>query len=143
MKTFPKPLKERVYESIKYFQDQYPDLDICIIGSMSMYLQDIKYKYPHDIDIVILNNTMSNDEFKEFSNKVYLMCWRLTGLRIDLLHNPENIEYNVIDLYDLQVKCNTLRHYIEYKTKFSESVGQKHKDGLEELNQILDEKENT
>ena len=142
MKPFHKPLKERVYDSIKYFQAQYPDLDICIVGSMSMFLQDINYKYPHDIDIVILNNTMSDNEFKKFKDKIYLMCWQLTGLKIDLLHKSENIDYNVIDLYGLQVKCNTLRHNIEYKTKFSESGNQKYKEGLEELNYILNEKEN-
>lgn len=71
------------------------------------------------------------------------MCWKKTGLKIDLLHKPENVEYNVINLYELQIKCNTLRHYIEYKTIFSENGNQKYKDGLEELNNILNEQENT
>lgn len=141
MKTFPKPLKERVYESIKYFQKQYPDLDICIVGSMSMYLQDINYKYPHDIDIVILNNDMSETEFKEFGKKIFLMCWRLTGLKIDLLSNKEEVKYNIVDLYGLPVKCNTVDHNKAYLIKFSK--GQKYKDELNQLNYVLDGKENS
>ena len=143
MKTFPKPLKERVYESLKIFQEQYPNLDICVVGSMSMYLQDIEYKYPHDIDIVILNNEMSNDEFEQLGKKIYLMCWKTTGLRLDLLHKPENVDYVIINLYGLQVKCNTLQHYIEYRTKFYENGHQKYKDGLDQLTHILDGKENS
>lgn len=143
MKTFPKALKERVYESIKLFNEKYPEFDICIVGSMSMYLQDIDYKYPHDIDIIILNKDLSENDYIKYKDEIFLMCWKKTGLKIDLLHKPENVEYNVINLYELQIKCNTLRHYIEYKTKFSENGNQKYKDGLEELNNILNEQENT
>lgn len=76
MKTFPKALKERVYESIKLFNEKYPEFDICIVGSMSMYLQDIDYKYPHDIDIIILNKDLSENDYIKYKDEIFLMCWK-------------------------------------------------------------------
>ena len=143
MKTFQKPLKERVSETLKIFQEQYPDLDICVVGSMSMYLQDIEYKYPHDIDIVILNNEMSDNEFEEFGKKIYLMCWRTTGLRIDLVTNIGDVDYNIIDLYGLKIKCNTPNHNKAYLAKFGIGKDQKYKVELERLTHILDGKEDS
>jgi len=38
MVTVQKPIKERVYDALKLFNESFPDLDICIVGSMSLYL---------------------------------------------------------------------------------------------------------
>lgn len=145
MVTVQKPIKERVYDALKLFKESFPDLDICIVGSMSLYLQGINYKYPHDLDIIILNKEMSDEEYLEFRNKIHLMFWKQTGVAIDL-SKFRKTEYKEIQLYDIIIKCCILDEYIlscelsynaikDKNTKFALV----YKDKIERLKQIKDE----
>ena len=145
MVTIQKPIKERVYDALKLFKESFPDLDICIVGSMSLYLQGINYKYPHDLDIIILNKEMSDEEYLEFKNKIHLMFWKQTGVAIDL-SKFRKTEYKEIQLYDIIIKCCILDEYIlscelsynaikDKNTKFALV----YKDKIERLKQIKDE----
>lgn len=140
MKTFPKALKERVYESIKLFNEKYPEFDICIVGSMSMYLQDIDYKYPHDIDIIILNKNLSEDDYIKYKDEIFLMCWKKTGLKIDLRPYTET-EYIHINLFNMDIKCCTLKNYIKH-TEFiyNQYKSELYMDKLRRLKHLENEK---
>lgn len=151
MVTVQKPIKERVYDALKLFKDSFPDLDVCIVGSMSLYLQNIEYKYPHDLDITILNKEMSDEEYLEFRNKIHLMFWKQTGIAIDLSKSKlKKFGYIEIQLFDMMVKCHSLEEYIMSSELNYNAIKDKnsrgaevYKDKIERLKRIKNEIDKT
>lgn len=122
MKAFPKPLKERIYEAICILNKKFPDYDICIVGSSSLYLRNIDYKVPEDLDIVILNENLKEKSHYDYKCIVEYAAYKETGLYIDALSNKHgSFPYDEICLFDKKVKVIKPEAYLEMKKKFAES----------------------
>lgn len=122
MNTFLKPLKERIYEAICILNNKFPDYDICIVGSSSLYLRDIDYKVPEDLDIVILNENLKEKSHYDYKCIVEYAAYKETGLYIDALSNKHGtFPYDEIGLFDKKVKVIKPEAYLEMKKKFAES----------------------
>lgn len=144
MKTFSKPLKERIYEAISILNTKFPDYDICIVGSSSLYIRDIEYKKPEDLDIVILNENLRQKSHYDYKRIVAYAAYKETGLYIDALGNKHGkFDYDIIDLYDKKVKVIKPEMYLEMKKKFSEnknmikSKREKHKNTIPILEEAI------
>lgn len=117
-----KTLKERIYEAICILNKKFPDYDICVVGSSSLYLRDIEYKKPEDLDIVILNENSQEKSHYEYKCIVEYSVYKETGLYIDALSNKHgSFPYDEIDLFDKKVKVIKPEAYLEMKKKFAES----------------------
>lgn len=117
-----KPLKERIYDALNILENKFPDYDICIVGSSSLYLRDIEYKKPEDLDIVILNENNQEKSHYEYKCIVEYAAFKETGLYIDALSNKHGtFPYDEIDLFDKKVKVIKPEAYLEMKKKFAES----------------------
>lgn len=117
-----KTLKERIYEAICILNEKFPDYDICVVGSSSLYLRDIDYKVPEDLDIVILNENLKEKSHYDYKCIVEYSVYKETGLYIDALSNKHGtFPYDEIDLFDKKVKVIKPEAYLEMKKKFAES----------------------
>lgn len=136
--------KEDIYNIVKLINGEFPDYDICIVGSSSLYLRDIEYKVPEDLDIVILN-----EEFKEMSHQerkyiIRSFIKKETGLCVDCLDlRWGEFKWDEVNLFDIKVKCILPEEYLKMKTLFSEtrkirkSKRERHKEHLEELKELV------
>ncbi len=117
-----KTLKERIYEAIRILNEKFPDYDICVVGSSSLYLRDIDYKVPEDLDIVILNENLREKSHYDYKCIVEYAAYKETGLYIDALSNKHGtFPYDEIDLFDKKIKVIKPEAYLEMKKKFAES----------------------
>lgn len=139
-----KTLKERIYEAICILNNKFPDYDICIVGSSSLYLRDIDYKVPEDLDIVILNENLREKSHNDYKQIVEYAAYKETGLYIDALGIKHGkFEYDVIDLFDKKVKVIKPEAYLEMKKKFAENMKMskikrdKHKNSIVLLESVI------
>ena len=117
-----KTVKEKIYEAICILNEKFPDYDICIVGSSSLYVRGIEYKVPEDLDIVILNENLQQKCHADYKKIVAYAAYNETGLYIDALGLKHGkFEYDVIDLFDRKVKIIKPESYLEMKKKFSEN----------------------
>ena len=117
-----KTLKKRIYEAICILNRKFPDYDICIVGSASLFVRDIEYKKPEDLDIVILNENSQEKSHYDYKYIVEYSVYKETGLYIDALSNKHgSFPYDEIDLFDKKVKVIKPEAYLEMKKKFAES----------------------
>lgn len=113
--------KERIYKAVLILEEKFPDYDFCIVGSSSLFLHGINCRIPHDLDIVILNENHEEKTHEDYKNIVSMCAYKDTGLKIDALdlrHGEFN--YNIIKLFDKDIKCISIIDYINMKRKFSE-----------------------
>ena len=139
-----KTIKERIYEAICILNKKFPNYDICIVGSSSLYVRDIEYKKPEDLDIVILNENLQQKSHYDYKRIVAYAAYKETGLYIDALGNKHGkFGYDIIDLYDKKVKVIKPELYLEMKKKFSEnknmvkSKREKHKNTIPLLENVI------
>lgn len=139
-----KTLKERIYEAICILNEKFPNYDICIVGSSSLYLRDIDYKVPEDLDIVILNENLREKSHYDYKHIVEYAAYKETGLYIDALGIKHGrFEYDVIDLFDKEVKVIKPEAYLEMKKKFAENMKMskikrdKHKNSIVLLESVI------
>ena len=144
-----KPLKERIYDALNILESKFPDYDICVVGSSSLYLRDIEYKKPEDLDIVILNENIQEKSHYEYKMIVAYAAVNETGLYIDALSNKHGtFPYDEIDLFDKKVKVIKPEAYLEMKKKFAETKTmmkgkrEKHKKSIELLESIINKIKN-
>ena len=117
-----KTVKERIYEAICILNEKFTDYDICIVGSSSLYVRDIEYKVPEDLDIVILNENLQQKSHADYKQIVAYAAYKETGLYIDALSNKHGkFEYDMIDLFGKKVKVIKPEGYLAMKKKFSET----------------------
>ena len=139
-----KSLKQRIYDALTILENKFPEYDICVVGSSSLYLRDIDYKIPEDLDIVILNENNVEKSHYEYKMIVEYVAVKETGLHIDALSNKYGkFPYDEIKLFDKKVKVIKPESYLEMKKKFSEAKGmtkakrEKHKQSLELLESTI------
>lgn len=139
-----KNLKKRIYEALCILNKKFPDYDICVVGSSSLYIRDIDYKVPEDLDIVILNENLQQKSHYDYKRIVAYAAYKETGLYIDALGNKHGkFDYDIIDLYDKKVKVIKPELYLEMKKKFSEnknmikSKRDKHKKTIPLLEEVI------
>lgn len=144
-----KTLKERIYEAICILNKKFPDYDICVVGSSSLYLRDIEYKKPEDLDIVILNENSQEKSHYEYKCIVEYSVYKETGLYIDTLSNKHgSFPYDEINLFDKKVKVIKPEAYLEMKKKFAESKTmtkekrEKHKNSIVLLESVINKIKN-
>ena len=137
-------LKKRIYEALCILNKKFPNYDICIVGSSSLYIRDIDYKVPEDLDIVILNENLQQKSHYDYKRIVAYAAYKETGLYIDALGNKHGkFDYDIIDLYDKKVKVIKPELYLEMKKKFSEnknmikSKRDKHKKTIPLLEEVI------
>ena len=139
-----KTVKERIYDAICILNEKFPDYDVCVVGSSSLYLRDIDYKVPEDLDIVILNENNQEKSHYEYKMIVAYAAVNETGLYIDALSNKHgSFPYDEIDLFDKKVKVIKPEAYLEMKKKFAETKTmtkdkrEKHKKTIELLESVI------
>ena len=139
-----KTVKERIYDAICILNEKFPDYDVCVVGSSSLYLRDIDYKVPEDLDIVILNENNQEKSHYEYKMIVAYSAVNETGLYIDALSNKHgSFPYDEIDLFDKKVKVIKPEAYLEMKKKFAETKTmtkdkrEKHKKTIELLESVI------
>lgn len=139
-----KTVKERIYDAICILNEKFPDYDICIVGSSSLYVRGIDYKVPEDLDIVILNENKQEKSHYEYKMIVAYAAVNETGLYIDALSNKHgSFPYDEIDLFDKKVKVIKPEAYLEMKKKFAETKAmtkdkrEKHKKTIELLKSVI------
>ena len=144
-----KPLKERIYDALNILENKFPDYDICVVGSSSLYLRDIEYKKPEDLDIVILNENSQEKSHYEYKCIVEYAAINETGLYIDALSNKHGkFPYDEIDLFDKKVKVIKPEAYLEMKRKFAnntkimKSKRKKHQQSIELLETAINKIKN-
>lgn len=121
----------RLYNALKkiYTFKQFDNADLCIVGSVALYLQDIKYdREIHDIDIKVLNDTK---EHKIKYQKYFNICKIKYGFKLDFLFiEYEDIipEYHIIELNDIKVKVMDIKSCIKYKEKILEIENYQYKE---------------
>ena len=139
-------LKERFHKAIIILLEKFPEYDICIVGSSSLFLRDIKYKKPHDLDIVILNE--NTDEKSHYIYKLIVSDCALneTNIHIDALENKYgDFKYSTIKIGNYDVKCIEPKDYLNMKTifmnnkKFKKINRIKHKKTLPLLEKIIND----
>jgi hypothetical protein len=137
-------LKKRIYEALCILNKKFPNYDICIVGSSSLYIRNIDYKVPEDLDIVILNENLQQKSHYDYKRIVAYAAYKETGLYIDALGNKHGkFDYDIIDLYDKKVKVIKPELYLEMKKKFSEnknmikSKRDKHKKTIPLLEEVI------
>ena len=137
-------LKENFHKAICILLEKFPEYDICIVGSASLFLRDIKYKKPHDLDIVILNE--NNKDKSHYIYKLIVSDCALdeTNIHIDALENKYgDFKYSNIKIGNYDVKCIEPRDYLNMKTifmnnkKFKKINRIKHKNTLPLLKKII------
>lgn len=124
-------LKERFHKAICILLERFPEYDICIVGSSSLFLRDIKYKKPHDLDIVILNE--NTDEKSHYIYKLIVSDCALTetNIHIDALENKYgDFKYSNIKINNYEVKCIEPQDYLNMKKLFMNNKTFKKKNRL-------------
>lgn len=112
-------LKERFYKAICILLEKFPDYDICIVGSSSLFLRDIKYKKPHDLDIVILNENINEKPHYIYKLIVSDCALDETNIHIDALENKYgDFKYSSIKIGEHNVKIIEPNDYLNMKKLF-------------------------
>lgn len=140
-------LKEKIYKTVLILEKNFPDYDFCIVGSSSLYLRDIDYRIPKDLDIVILNENHSHKTHADYKDIVRNCAYKETGLRIDALDLKHgDFKYDTIKLFDKDIKCICADEYVRMKKLFSENnklskyKRDKHLKDLKNLENMINEK---
>lgn len=135
-----KDLKQRIIDTLNILESKFPDYDICVVGSASLYLRGIDYKKPEDLDIVILNENNQEKAHYDYKNIVSYCAINETGLYVDAL-SPKHgtFDYDVIEVLGKKVKVIKPEAYLEMKRKFAnntkimKSKRKKHQQSIELL----------
>ena len=138
-------LKERFHKAICILLEKFPEYDICIVGSSSLFLRDIKYKKPHDLDIVILNENINEKPHNIYKLIVSDCALDETNIHIDALENKYgDFKYSNIKICDnIDVKCIEPESYLNMKKlfmnnkKFKKSNRLKHKKTIPIVEKII------
>lgn len=137
-------LKERFHKAICILLEKFPEYDICVVGSSSLFLRDIKYKKPHDLDIVILNENTDEKSHRIYKLIVSDCAYDETNIHIDALENKYgDFKYSYIKINNNDVKCIEPQDYLNMKKlfmnnkKFKKSNRLKHKKTLPILEKII------
>ena len=105
-----------LYTMISYLYTKFPDKDIVICGSHGFYLHGIDFinkSYNHNLDIFIINESDSNNSYKEYK-KLFINDLHINHelyFRTKPIKNVDNC-YDVIKLKDIDVKVSTLSNLI-------------------------------
>lgn len=137
-----KELNDKIKVAIRLIKEKLKDVDFAFSGSFGLYLQGIKFRRPHDIDIVFLKN--SDEEIKRFKD-LYASIFNETGFLIDILRYYDGEENNVtISFEGEEVKSITVEIIIKFKKlfcsdefKLRDFVKRKHKRDLVEIEKWL------
>lgn len=137
-----KELNDKIKVAIRLIKEKLKDVDFAFSGSFGLYLQGIKFRRPHDIDIVFLKN--SDEEIKRFKD-LYASIFNETGFLIDILRYYDGEENNVtISFEGEEVKSITVETIIKFKKlfcsdefKLRDFVKRKHKRDLVEIEKWL------
>ncbi len=137
-------LKERFHKAICILLEKFPDYDICIVGSSSLFLRDIKYKKPHDLDIVILNENINEKPHYIYKLIVSDCALDETNIHIDALENKYgDFKYSTIKIGEHNVKIIEPNDYLNMKKlfmnnkEFKKTNRLKHKKTLPILEKII------
>lgn len=137
-------LKERFHKAICILLEKFPDYDICIVGSSSLFLRDIKYKKPHDLDIVILNENINEKTHYIYKLIVSDCALDETNIHIDALENKYgDFKYSTIKIGEHNVKIIEPDDYLNMKKlfmnnkEFKKTNRLKHKKTLPILEKII------
>ena len=98
-------LKERFYKAICILLEKFPEYDICIVGSSSLFLRDIKYKKPHDLDIVILN-----ENIKGKPHNIYKLI--VSDCALDETNIHQRKKMNLIQIILIQKKMMIMKQIL-------------------------------
>lgn len=124
-------LKERFHKAICILLEKFPEYDICIVGSSSLFLRDIKYKKPHDLDIVILNENTDEKSHRIYKLIVSDCALNETNIHIDALENKYgDFKYSNIKINNYEVKCIEPQDYLNMKKLFMNNKTFKKKNRL-------------
>ena len=131
-------------QAICILLEKFPEYDICVVGSSSLFLRGIKYKKPHDLDIVILNENINEKSHRIYKLIVSDCAFDETSIHIDALENKYgDFKYSIIKIGNNDVKCIEPESYLNMKKlfmnnkKFKKQNRIKHKKTLPILEKII------
>ena len=121
----------KFHKAICILLEKFPEYDICIVGSSSLFLRGIKYKKPHDLDIVILNENLQDKSHYVYKLIVSDCALDETNIHIDALQNTYgDFNYSTIKIGNYDVKCIEPQDYLNMKKIFMNTKTFKKKNRL-------------